>query len=219
MTGKSTKQIHVHPSKINSDLQSSSSLALVSGSAAPSSAPTDTPDAPNQYHPYIDEIEVGAIYSKIDQFVNDNEEDYRYMKVRVPFTLFAWISACLGIFVIFYGGAYTIAFQSVKKRFWLEIVGFVLCLPIILWFFFMFCASSEERKRRRNIFKKRKIRLEVYAQNPELLRQEAKKHVQEKIKQEEKEREEKLKAIELEKKMNPLKYPNKNVVTRHKAPE
>lgn len=200
----STKQIHVSPSTSSStpqiDLQPSQPLS-------------------SEYHPYIDEIEVGSVFSKIDQLVEDNNEDYRFMKFRVPFTFCAWISACVGIFTVIYGGAYTIAFQSVKKRFWLMIIGFVLCLPLILWFIFMFCASSDERRRRRMISKKRKIRLEVYAKNPEILKDEAKLRVKERVAQDKKEKEEAEKAIELERKRNPLNYPNKNAVTRHKIRE
>jgi hypothetical protein len=200
----STKQINVSP-------------------AAPSSTPQGDLQASqpssSEYHPYIDEIEVGSVFSKIDQLVEDNNEDYRFMKFRVPFTFFAWISALVGIFTVIYGGAYTIAFSSVRKRFWLEIIGYVLCLPLIFWFIFMFCASSEERRRRRMISKKRKIRLEVYAKNPEILKDEAKLRVKERVAQDKKEKEEAEKALELERKKNPLNYPNKNVVTRHKAPE
>jgi hypothetical protein len=191
------KQVAVHPS-----------------GSFPSAA---NPSSEN-YHPYIDEIETGAVFKKIDEMVDDNDEDYRFMKLRIPFTFCAWISACLGIFVVIYGGAYTIAFQSVPRRLWLEIVGFVLCLPLIGWFLFMFCASSEERSRRRKIFKKRKIRLEVYSKNPEILKDEAKQKVKERVDQAQKEAEAAAKAIELEKKLNPLNYPKKNVVTRHKAP-
>ena len=176
-------------------------------------------DPEAKYHPYIDEIEIGSVFNKIDQMVIDNDEDFFFMKIRIPFTFFAWITACLGIFLIFFGGAYSIAFQSVKKRFWLEIIGFILCFPLILWFLYMFCASKEERKRRRGIFTKRKIRLEVYVKNPEVLKDEAKQRVKQRIEQDIKEKEDAKKALELEKKLNPLKYPNKNAVTRHKLPD
>lgn len=189
MSLKQTKQVQVHPVEIN-------------------------PTA--QYHPYLDEIEMGRVFNKIDNMVKDNNEDYIFMKIRIPFTFCACISACLGIFLIFFGGAYSIAFQSVNRRFWLEIVGFILCLPIILWFLYMFCASKEERKRRRGIFTKRKIRLEVYVKNPEILKDEAKERVKQRVEQEIKEKEEIEKAKQLEKKLNPLNYPNKNVVTCHK---
>lgn len=69
------------------------------------------------------------------------------------------------------------------------------------------------------ISKKRKIRLEVYAKNPEVLKDEAKLRVKERVAQDRKQKEETEKAIQLERKKNPLNYPNKNAVTRHKIPE
>lgn len=199
----STKQIHVSPS---------------TSSTPPTDRDPSQTSSP-EYHPYIDEVEVGSVFSKIDELVEDNNEDYRWMKIKIPFTFCAWISACIGIFTIIFGGAYTIAFQSVKRRPWLMIVGFVLCAPLIFWFVFMFCASSEERRRRKMISKKRKIRLEVYAKNPEVLKDEAKLRVKERVAQDRKQKEETEKAIQLERKKNPLNYPNKNAVTRHKIPE
>jgi hypothetical protein len=196
------KQVTVHPT--------------VSATTS-SSPPTTTPSV--NYHPYIDEVEAGAVFSKIDEMVEDNDEDYRFMKLKIPFTFCAWISAFLGIFVVIYGGAYTIAFQSVPKRLWLQIIGFLLCLPLIGWFLFMFCASPEERRRRRKIIKKRKIRLEVYSKNPEILKDEAKQKVKERVTQSKMDQQAAAKAIEMEKKSNPLNYPKKNVVTRHKGPE
>jgi hypothetical protein len=172
-----------------------------------------------KYHPYLDEVEMGAVFHKIDGMVDDSEEDWKFTRFLIPFTLFSWIAACLGIFLIFFGGAYTIAFSSVKRKFWLEMVGFVLCLPLVLWFLYMFCVSAEERKRRRRIFAKRKVRLEVYVKNPEILKQEAQQKIEERVQAEIKQREEVEKAKQLEKKLNPLKYPNKNVVTRKKLPE
>lgn len=168
------------------------------------------------YTPYVDEVEYGPVFRKIDAMVEDNEEDAKYMKVRVSFTMFAWISACLGIFLVFYGGAYSIAFQSVPRRFWLLCCGYVLCVPIVLWCIFMFCASKEERKRRRTIFAKREVRLGVYVEHPELLKFEAKQRMKERIEAEIKQKEEEERRLKEMIRQNPLKYPERNAITRKK---
>jgi hypothetical protein len=115
------------------------------------------------YSEYADDLEVGVVFNRIDNFMGDLEEDDHFMRIRVFRAFFAGILCLLGIFLIILGGANTVAFQSQPKLIWLQVIGGLFQIPIILWSIYLCCPSKEERQRRRIIKSKRKKRKEMYA--------------------------------------------------------
>mmetsp|Transcript_23186 Transcript_23186/g.34009 ORF Transcript_23186/g.34009 Transcript_23186/m.34009 type:complete len:228 (+) Transcript_23186:94-777(+) len=111
------------------------------------------------YKAYVDDLEYGAMFNKLDNYMGDIDEDTRFMKYKVSITLASWTSGLLGVFLILFARAETDAFSSQPKLTWLFILGCFLLAPVGFWFVAFFCASREERQRRREIRRRRKKRM------------------------------------------------------------
>eukprot|EP00602_Paraphysomonas_sp_CaronLab_P002485 CAMPEP_0185037146 /NCGR_PEP_ID=MMETSP1103-20130426/31127_1 /TAXON_ID=36769 /ORGANISM="Paraphysomonas bandaiensis, Strain Caron Lab Isolate" /LENGTH=250 /DNA_ID=CAMNT_0027574977 /DNA_START=1 /DNA_END=753 /DNA_ORIENTATION=- len=138
-------------------------LSLKKVPVTPLKPPTLTEDEKDgsklPYEEYQDDLEVGAIFSRLDHYVVDIRHDEAHMKFRVVLTLFSWITCLIGTFLILFSRAETEAFQSQPKIFWLFVLGCVLEVPVILWFILLFCSSKKEWQRRKEIRRRRKQRL------------------------------------------------------------
>mmetsp|Transcript_7106 Transcript_7106/g.10596 ORF Transcript_7106/g.10596 Transcript_7106/m.10596 type:complete len:188 (+) Transcript_7106:108-671(+) len=117
------------------------------------------------YDDYVNDLEVGVVYNRIDSHMTDLEEDETFVRFRVAFTLVAWVLCLLGIFLIFFGLAETDAFQSQPKILGLAILGGLFQIPILYWVCFMACPSALERHKRHTIAQKRKTRMQAYAES------------------------------------------------------
>lgn len=162
------------------------------------------------YSEYVDDLEVGVVFNRIDNFMNDLEEDDRFMRIRVACTLFSGIFCLLGIFLILLGGGITKAFQSQPNLIWLQVIGGLFEIPIILSIIFFCCPSREERQRRKIIHSKRKQRKEIYAdKNETKFISMANSNIKERVETEQEQQKIKLEKEIAEKKANPLGYPKK----------
>jgi hypothetical protein len=163
------------------------------------------------YSEYADDLEVGVVFNRIDNFMGDLEEDDHFMRVRVFRTLFAVILCLLGIFLIILGGANTVAFQSQPKLIWLQVIGGLFQIPIILWTIYLCCPSKEERQRRRMIKIKRKKRKEMYADKDEAkFISMANENIKTRVEAEQLDQKTVKEREIAEKKANPLGYPKKS---------
>lgn len=162
------------------------------------------------YSEYVDDLEVGVVFNRVDAFMNDLDEDDKFTRIRVACSLFSGILCLLGIYLILLGGAVTEAFQSQPRLLWLQIIGGLFQIPIVFWFIFMCCPSREERQRRRVIKQKRKMRKEIYAdKNDSKFITMVNGNIKERVTTEKQQQEmDKEKEI-AEKKANPLGYPKK----------
>lgn len=162
------------------------------------------------YSEYVDDLEVGVVFNRIDNFMTDLEEDDKYMRIRVATTLFSGILCLLGIYLILLGGGITKAFQSQPHLIWLQVIGGLFQIPIILWFVFFCFPSREERQRRRVIKQKRKMRKEIYAdKNDSKFITMANGNIQERVAIEKQQKQIEVEKEITEKKANPLGYPKK----------
>lgn len=99
-----------------------------------------------------------VIHKEADRYLEDMDEEERFMKQKTCSTFCACLSAMLGAFIVLLSTASTVAFQSQKKNVGLFVFGVILMSPLTCWFYFMFCPSKEERQRRRIMKRKRKER-------------------------------------------------------------
>jgi amino acid permease len=159
------------------------------------------------YSAYVDDLEVGVVFNRIDEFMKDLHEDDMYTRFRVALSLFSVIFCLLGIFLIFLGGAMTVAFQSQPKLIFVQVIGGLFQIPIIFWFIFMCCPSKEEREKRRIVTVKRKIRTEKYSENDTKLIEETKDEIKKRVKEEKQQAFAEMELKIAAKKANPLGYP------------
>jgi hypothetical protein len=160
------------------------------------------------YSEYADDLEVGVVFNRIDAFMGDLDEHDRHMRVRVAGTFISVILSLLGIFLIILGGAMTVAFQSQPKLIWLQCIGAVCEIPIILWGIFICCPSKEERRRRKALKSKKKLRNQMYADKDEAkFISMANQNIKARVEQEEGDKKTIAEKEQAEKKANPLGYP------------
>jgi hypothetical protein len=160
------------------------------------------------YSEYADDLEVGVVFNRIDTYMGDLDEDDRHMRVRIAGTFVTVILSLLGIYLILLGGAMTVAFQSQPRLIWLQCIGAVCEIPILLWGVFICCPSKEERRRRRVLRSKRKMRKEMYADKDEAkFISMANENIKARVEQEVGDKRTKAEREIAEKKANPLGYP------------
>mmetsp|Transcript_15365 Transcript_15365/g.23131 ORF Transcript_15365/g.23131 Transcript_15365/m.23131 type:complete len:222 (+) Transcript_15365:207-872(+) len=115
-----------------------------------------------RYDDYKDDIEVGVVYNNIDSRMLELSDHEGFMLKRVAVGLAAILSCLLGIFLVLLGRAETDVFQSQPKIIALEVFGYLLCIPFIVWFVFAVCPSKQEYLLRRRMQIKRRNRLQPY---------------------------------------------------------
>jgi hypothetical protein len=100
----------------------------------------------------LDDRERGVI---VDDMINknlqeleDHEEWYLHCSCM---TMWTWLAAILGIFLILMSQSMTVLFSSMPKNNIIFGFGIALEMPLVRWFIFLFVPESSEAKRRRDI--------------------------------------------------------------------
>jgi hypothetical protein len=138
-TGRTVKKVEVQPKP----------------TAATVSFDIDTPNPTEKESAIMNTIEQDLI----DQVVYEDEMRFRTMSGMVSLVL-----ALLGVMLVLVGRAETPALTTEDGPiFWLEIMGYTLLLPLLVWFIFICCPTKSERRQRHNIKKRRTIRLKEYS--------------------------------------------------------
>lgn len=113
---------------------------------------SNSPLKPPEDLDFMDEREKGII---VDDMINknlqeleDHEEWYLHCSCM---TMWTWLAAILGIFLILMSQSMTVLFSSLPKNDIIFGFGIALEVPLIRWFIFLFVPESAESKRRRDI--------------------------------------------------------------------
>jgi hypothetical protein len=101
---------------------------------------------------FLDDKERGII---VDDMINknlqeleDHEEWYLHCSCM---TMWTWLAAIMGIFLILMSQSMTVLFSSLPKNNIIFGFGIALEVPLLRWFIFLFVPESAEAKRRREI--------------------------------------------------------------------
>ena len=125
--------------------------------------PTVTFDIESHNHNDMEEVEKGsAILGTIEQDLVAQEMYEEHLRFRISSGFVSLFSSMLGVMLIMIGRAELETEEG--KLFWLEIMGYVLLLPVILWLMFICCPTGSERRQRRQMKKNRNERLKEYSE-------------------------------------------------------
>lgn len=115
-----------------------------------------------QYDDFVQDLEVGAVYNNIDTRMGEMRETEWFTLKRAAVGLIVFTLCVGGIFLVFIGRGETKAFQSQPKILALEVIGYIMCIPLFCYGMFWICPTRKEHHERKKISQFRKTRLEPY---------------------------------------------------------
>lgn len=114
------------------------------------------------YDDFVQDLEVGVVHNNIDTRMGELRETEWFTLHRDAITLIVLTLCVGGIFLVFIGRAETAAFQSQPRLIGVEVLGYICCVPILLWVCFWICPSKKEHSQRKKIKTFQKVRLQPY---------------------------------------------------------
>jgi hypothetical protein len=115
-----------------------------------------------QYDDYVQDLEVGAVYNNVDTRMGEMRETEWHILNRSAVGLVCFTLCVGGIFLVFIGRGETKAFQSQPRLIAVEVIGYLLCVPLVCFVMFVICPSRKEHQERKKISQFRKNQLEPY---------------------------------------------------------